>query len=114
MPSIRRMLRSTSTWASRYARRSASEGARPSSRRPCRARRVDEDRKIVPVAARQHSVPQGVAARHVSAAERDELIERDDHWILEGAQAFHVEHHDLLERRRARAARQDLVELLIV
>ncbi len=60
---------------------------------------------------RSHSC--GVVAR-VGLAERAELAERHDLRVLELAQAFHVEHDDLLQVRRALAHGQDLVELLLV
>ena len=48
------------------------------------------------------------------APERHEFGQRHHHRIDEAGEAFHVEHDDLLQGRAARAAGQDLVELLLV
>ena len=65
-------------------------------------------------AASDHLVPQRFAALLMVAPERHEFGQRQHHRIAEAAQALHVEHDDLLQGRAARAARQDLVELLLV
>src|SRR4029077_17736223 len=40
--------------------------------------------------------------------------ERQHHWIGEAGEALHVENNDLLQRRTARAASEQLVELFLV
>ena len=50
----------------------------------------------------------------VIAPEGGEFGQRHHHRVAEAREAFHVEHDDLLQGRAARAARQDLVELLLV
>ncbi|MGY4299600.1 hypothetical protein ACVWXN_007695 [Bradyrhizobium sp. i1.4.4] len=75
---------------------------------------VDEDDKVVRAAAVDHLLPQLLAADHVVAAERTELVERHHHVVGEAAEALHVEHDDLLQGRTARAAGEHLVELLLV
>ena len=82
--------------------------------RPRGAGGVDQDGEIIGAAACDHLVPQRLAAHHVIAAERHELGERHHHRIGKAAEAFHVEHDDRLQGRTARAAGQDLVELLFV
>ncbi len=79
-----------------------------------RAGGVDEDGEIVGAAARDHLIPQRFAALDMIAPERHEFCERHHHRVAEAAQALHVEHDNLLQARTARAARQDLVELLLV
>ena len=82
--------------------------------RTCRAGGVDQDREIIAAAACQHLVPEVFAALHVIAAERGELGERHHHRIGEAREALHVEYDDALQGRAARAAAQNLVELLFV
>ena len=78
------------------------------------ARGVDQDREIGSRAACNHLVPQRLAALDVIASQRHEFGQRHHHRIAEAAQALHVEHDDPLQRRAARPAAQDLVELLLV
>ena len=75
---------------------------------------IDQDGKIAGAAACDHLIPQCLAAVDVIASHRHEFGQRHHHRIGKTAQAFHVEDDDLLQGRTARAARQDLVELLFV
>ena len=79
-----------------------------------RARGIDQDGEIVSAAACDHLIPQRLAAVAVVTPQRHEFGERHHHRVGKAAQAFHVEHDDLLQRRTARTAGQELVELLLV
>jgi hypothetical protein len=74
----------------------------------------DQDREVGRRAAAGHLVPQGRVALRVVAAERGEFGERQHHRIVKAAQPLHVEHDNLVQRRTARPAGQDLVELLLI
>ena len=94
--------------------RDAAVGMHRALGRAGRARRVDENGEIVGAAAADHRLPQRLAALLVVLSQRHEFGQRQHHRVVEAAQPLHVEHDDLLQRRAARAARQDLVELLFI
>ena len=83
-------------------------------RRPGRARRVDEDRRVLGLRSGDllaEAVGVFLAER---AAEPVEVVEEDHLLVGEAVQALAVEDDDLRQSRHAVADRQLLVELLVV
>ena len=94
--------------------RHAAVGMHGTLGRARRAGGIDKDGEIACASAPDHLVPQRFVALLVVAPERHELGQRQHHRVGKAAQALHVEHDDLLQRRTPRTARQDLVELFLV
>ena len=83
-------------------------------RRPRGAGGVDDDRHVAGFRDGDAAFPFLRVVAGVGFAAGAELAEQNHLRVCKLAQAFHVEHDDLLQMRRALAHGQDLVELLLV
>ncbi|MDT4863862.1 hypothetical protein FQZ97_985880 [compost metagenome] len=78
------------------------------------ARGVDQDREVAGPAAGHALFQQAGVGAGVFAAQGAQGVEADHLRVVQIAQAFHVEHHDLLQSGQPLAHLQGLVELFVV